>query len=217
MSAAVKPRKILAADDPRHGTTTGYGYGCRCDLCKAAKRESAAQYYLDHVAETRESGTRWRLDNPEKERERHVRWRLDNPDKVLEHHTRYNATESGKARTARDGANRAALKVERACCFDTSTLTALLQAQGGLCAYCLTEPATTVDHVQALSRGGWHCGANMAAVCERCNNRKGVRPLNVYLDVLIAEGVRDDNVIPYGLPCAAAGLRAAIALPGSTA
>lgn len=24
-------------DDPRHGTQAGYGYGCRCDRCRAAQ------------------------------------------------------------------------------------------------------------------------------------------------------------------------------------
>ncbi|HJA29467.1 MAG TPA: hypothetical protein IAA15_07885 [Candidatus Olsenella pullicola] len=25
-------------DDPRHGTDIGYGYGCRCDRCREARR-----------------------------------------------------------------------------------------------------------------------------------------------------------------------------------
>lgn len=35
----------LAADDPRHGTTNGYGnLGCRCEACRAAHRASHAAY-----------------------------------------------------------------------------------------------------------------------------------------------------------------------------
>lgn len=35
----------LADDDPRHGTTNGYGnLGCRCDACRKANRENHARY-----------------------------------------------------------------------------------------------------------------------------------------------------------------------------
>lgn len=34
-------RMMLASErDPRHGTSKGYKYGCRCDRCKAAMREA---------------------------------------------------------------------------------------------------------------------------------------------------------------------------------
>lgn len=35
----------LAPDDPRHGTTNGYGnLGCRCDACREAHRKNHNRY-----------------------------------------------------------------------------------------------------------------------------------------------------------------------------
>lgn len=43
----------LAPDDPRHGTTTGYRYGCRKDCCRAAvarkRAEERKRYYLQRT------------------------------------------------------------------------------------------------------------------------------------------------------------------------
>lgn len=44
----------LPPDDPRHGTTNGYGnLGCRCDACREANRLSHAAY-VRRARETRE-------------------------------------------------------------------------------------------------------------------------------------------------------------------
>ena len=42
-SAQARAVEALANDvsDARHGTTTGYAYGCRCDRCKEARRKYA--------------------------------------------------------------------------------------------------------------------------------------------------------------------------------
>lgn len=41
-SGILKHREELLRnpDDPRHGSKTGYDYGCRCDRCKAAKSDA---------------------------------------------------------------------------------------------------------------------------------------------------------------------------------
>lgn len=40
-----RERPPLAPDDPRHGTTNGYGnLGCRCDPCREANRVGHADY-----------------------------------------------------------------------------------------------------------------------------------------------------------------------------
>lgn len=46
-SETMRNRLIAMCDDPmdkRHGTTTGYKYGCRCNRCKAAQSEFAKRY-----------------------------------------------------------------------------------------------------------------------------------------------------------------------------
>lgn len=42
------------------------------------------------------------------------------------------------------------------------------------CAYC-SAPATTVDHVIAVSNGGTHELINLVPACRRCNSRKQAR------------------------------------------
>ncbi|MDP7727619.1 hypothetical protein [Mycobacterium sp. TY813] len=45
---------VLADDDPRHGTTNGYGnLGCRCDLCRAANTRNRRAYLARVRAEGR--------------------------------------------------------------------------------------------------------------------------------------------------------------------
>ena len=50
---AIRKRLIAMCDDPmdkRHGTTTGYKYGCRCNRCKSAQSEFAKQRRMEQGA-----------------------------------------------------------------------------------------------------------------------------------------------------------------------
>jgi 5-methylcytosine-specific restriction endonuclease McrA len=48
-----------------------------------------------------------------------------------------------------------------------------------LCAYCGVRPATVVDHILPVSKGGdMYDRANLAPACKRCNDRKGSRVLS---------------------------------------
>jgi 5-methylcytosine-specific restriction endonuclease McrA len=55
----------------------------------------------------------------------------------------------------------------------------VLEAGGGRCQWpgC-RRPATTIDHVVPLARGGTHDLANLRASCARCNSRGGVEITN---------------------------------------
>jgi 5-methylcytosine-specific restriction endonuclease McrA len=50
----------------------------------------------------------------------------------------------------------------------------ILERDGWRCHWC-GGPATTVDHVQSLRRGGSHDEGNLVASCARCNSARGGR------------------------------------------
>ncbi len=65
---------------------------------------------------------------------------------------------------------------------------AAIQASGP-CVYC-GDPATAVDHVNPLSRGGWEHESNLVPACGFCNSSKS--------DSLLTEWGRTDRVA-YGV------------------
>lgn len=48
----------------------------------------------------------------------------------------------------------------------------VLKIHGGLCAYCKSAKADTMDHVMPLSRGGQHDIGNILPACKACNFEK---------------------------------------------
>lgn len=72
MQSRTKPSRMkteLGPQDPRHGTTNGYGnLGCRCERCREANRIAHAQYRRKAITEGRlvtedvEHGTPYRYD-----------------------------------------------------------------------------------------------------------------------------------------------------------
>lgn len=71
----------------KHGTSSDYRRGCRCDLCKEAQSAAARA---------------WRNKSREKDRERQKEWRRRNPDKVREHNERIGAEVSHRNRIFRE-------------------------------------------------------------------------------------------------------------------
>ena len=46
---------------------------------------------------------------------------------------------------------------------------------GGLCAYCRSKRATTLDHLKPKSRGGSSLRSNLIPACQCCNHSKASR------------------------------------------
>jgi 5-methylcytosine-specific restriction endonuclease McrA len=64
----------------------------------------------------------------------------------------------------------------------------------GPCVYC-GRPATTVDHVRPLSRGGHEAAYNLAPACERCNKAKGAKLLTEWDQVRVAHGATHSPIV----------------------
>lgn len=51
-----------------------------------------------------------------------------------------------------------------------------------LCGKSLTNETATIDHVIPLAKGGFHCLSNAKIACLPCNQKKGNKDLNSYLE-----------------------------------
>lgn len=110
----------------------------------------------------------WRARNPEIVKAQKNRWRQANPEKIAEQRKAWNKSNPEKARlyTAIRRARKKSNGVFKVTPEDVSKLL----TQG--CAYC-PSPATTVDHVVPLAKGGSHSIGNLVGSCLDCNLSKG--------------------------------------------
>lgn len=102
--------------------------------------------YLRHKEKRREAWSRWAKEHPEARRRNWL-----------------TAADTRRARK-RSVDSRRVTSDERA---------KVLLANGGLCLYCNEAPASEVDHVLPLARGGRHAIGNLAPSCGPCNRSKG--------------------------------------------
>jgi 5-methylcytosine-specific restriction endonuclease McrA len=63
----------------------------------------------------------------------------------------------------------------------------LFESYGGMCGYCHTRKATTIDHKIPLSRGGLHEIKNVIPACKPCNFRKHQKTTEEWACVLRQE------------------------------
>lgn len=100
--------------------------------------------------------------NPERKKLAVYRWRDANPDKIID-------------RTSRERCQRrrALLIGSMVIPFTRAQLALRLSMFAG-CWVC-GGPASEVDHVKPLSKGGAHMLSNLRPICKRCNVRKSAR------------------------------------------
>jgi len=96
---------------------------------------------------------------------RHKAWRESNPDA---HRAGAHRRRAAKRRLNHGDATAAGIG-------------AIFAAFDGLCAYCLSEPATHVDHYIPLKLGGLHALDNLVPACVSCNTSKGAKHPEAWL------------------------------------
>lgn len=98
-------------------------------------------------------------------------WYLENQDRVRELRHRWKATPQGKlyARLDRHARRGQPIETEHA-----------LILLADPCAYC-GEPATAIDHITPITKGGTSEWENLAPACGSCNSSKGNRLLLTFL------------------------------------
>lgn len=132
----------------------------------------------------------WALANPEKARANKRTYHARHRDKVNAAHAAQRRAHPEKARAA-TRAWRAAnperwAEVQRLNALrrksgrDPDAIPYLEHVRHDPCAYC-GEPSASIDHIQALARGGSNCWDNLTAACGSCNSRKHAKQLLHFL------------------------------------
>ena len=98
-----------------------------------------------------------------------------NRERVAERQKVYLATEVG-ANLRREANRRRRARLRDADVREVTQrdISRLIARFRGLCAYCLLAPATDLDHIIPLDRGGRHSIGNLLPACGPCNNSKYV-------------------------------------------
>ena len=152
---------------------------------KARQRETSRAWYeanRDRMRETsrawreanhdraREASRAWYEANRDRSREANRAWREANPDRVRMHiRLKNHRRRALKAGSAAKGFPRQTIE----------TRALIYKLFNNKCAYC-GAPATTDDHVIALSQGGTDTPANIVPACNRCNCSKQSKPVEAW-------------------------------------
>ena len=169
----------------QHGTTTGYGYGCRCDACRAA----ASARRRDHRERNREQENARRRARYEENREKVLEYqrayREENREKVLEYQRARQRAYYEENREEETARNRVAAHLRRARergapgTHTAADVIAQVERQKHRCFYCPAKLRGEyhVEHVTPLApRPGEPAGSNgpenLVIACAECNRRK---------------------------------------------
>jgi Restriction endonuclease len=147
--------------------------------------EYAKKYAEAHKEESREYGKRYREVNKERLlAAQRLRRGTAKPSKGTPHGSGRSKAEHARRHYVK---HRAKIRMHRRCYahqrrakgarVSAEQMASVMASNNGMCAYCLVAPATAVDHINPLHRGGVHAENNLAPACRSCNSSKGTATL----------------------------------------
>lgn len=119
------------------------------ERARANARSRSAAYQRRNAAAVRLKQLAWRAENPDWQRA----WNAANPDRLRAYKLKRRAAGNVSAKSVR----------------------AILETCNGICEYCLRAPATSVDHVIPVKRGGLSVPENLVGACMTCNRAKSYK------------------------------------------
>ena len=183
-------------------------YKCRCEECRAWKQAKDRAYYLanqekikarqnakyvpkpprvlltpeERIQRNKESMQRYKERNREKIRKeslnRYYSIMATNPEHIRKLRRDYAKTPYGRAlyRQAQELRRRGVPYTQESLDWIAS-----IDWSTELCTYCEDAPATEIDHILPITKGGTGERDNLTPVCRTCNARKGNRYLADFL------------------------------------
>jgi len=144
-----------------------------------SNKANARKYYHSNIEKCLMRQKNWIVNNKEKSLNASRNWKIKN---IEQSRTKHRAWMKNNADAVRNyNRKRRALKVKATIHqFSQHELMARMSVFGFVCAYC-GGPFEQIDHVKALSKGGYHCLANLRPSCSKCNSSKHNKPLLVWL------------------------------------
>ncbi len=144
-------------------------------------RAAVRKWRAANVEKAREACRRWRKANPEKQAAAMRAWQQANPERVKAARIKWAKENPERWRELRRVAhqNRKARKKGLGT-IRSAAVDALWGACAGRCVYC-RRPASQLDHVIPLARGGQHHIDNLVPACARCNVKKKAKWPAVWL------------------------------------
>lgn len=150
---------------------------------RASNREAIkayrSAYYAAHSEKIKANKAAYRLSSPEKLRARDAAYHSANPEKVSARYSAWRRDNPDK-RAANDRNRRARTRSAEGK-HTAADVSAIFEAQRGLCANCQTKLFKSgkqkyhVDHIMPLALCGSNWPSNLQCLCPTCNLSKGAK------------------------------------------